>query len=111
MAPMQWDGKTFNQDYQTWVIMFSASPKNVTCWDEQLAKVMFGYKCEIQASIKFFPFMIMIRHTPRLKANNYLHSLIAMIDDNVNVEVIITQFLKKMKLITSIHENVLLNVE
>ncbi len=34
-----------------------------------------------------------------------------MIDDNVNVEVTTTQFLQKMKLIASIHENVLLNVE
>jgi hypothetical protein len=34
-----------------------------------------------------------------------------VIDDNVNVEVTTTQFLQKMKLIASIHENVLLNVE
>jgi hypothetical protein len=34
-----------------------------------------------------------------------------VIDDNVDVEVIATQFLQKMKLIASIHENVLLNVE
>jgi hypothetical protein len=34
-----------------------------------------------------------------------------VIDDNVNVEAATTQFLKKMKLISSIHENVLLNVE
>jgi hypothetical protein len=34
-----------------------------------------------------------------------------VIDDNVDVEVIATQFYKKMKLIANIHENVLFNVE
>jgi len=34
-----------------------------------------------------------------------------MTDDNVNVEVAATQFLQKMELIVSIHEDVLLNVE
>jgi hypothetical protein len=34
-----------------------------------------------------------------------------MTNDNVDVEVAATQFLLKVKLIASIHENVLLNVE
>jgi hypothetical protein len=55
--------------------------------------------------------MIMIGHAPHLKADNYLHSLTIMVDDNVDVEIIIAQFLQKMKLIASIHENVLFNVE
>jgi hypothetical protein len=38
--------------------------KNVDYWDEQLAKVMFGYRCGIQTSAKFSPFMILIGHTP-----------------------------------------------
>ncbi len=72
---------------------------------------MFGYKCEIQASTKFSPFMIMTGCTPRLRADNYLHSLITMIDDTIDAETVVAQFFQKMKLITSIHENVLLNVE
>jgi hypothetical protein len=55
--------------------------------------------------------MIVTGRTPRLKADNYLHSLTAVIDDSVAVEVVVAQFLQKMKLIASIHENVLLNVE
>jgi hypothetical protein len=27
------------------IIVLFAMPENVDCWDEQLAKVMFGYKC------------------------------------------------------------------
>jgi hypothetical protein len=55
--------------------------------------------------------MIMTSHAPHFKANNYLHSLTIMVDDNVHVETIVAQFLQKVKLIASIHENVLLNVE
>jgi hypothetical protein len=55
--------------------------------------------------------MIVTGRTPRLKADNYLHSLTAVIDDSVAVEMVVAQFLQKMKLIASIHENVLLNVE
>jgi hypothetical protein len=93
------------------ITILSATPKNIDCWDEQPAKVMFGYRCGIHASTKFSPFMIVTGHTPHLKADNYLHSLIVMIDYNVDVEVVAAQFLQKMKLIASIHENVLFNVE
>jgi hypothetical protein len=85
--------------------------KNANYWDEQLEKVMFGYKCGIQSSTKFSPFMILIGCTPRLRADNYLHSLTAMVDDIANAETTAEQFMQKMKLIASIHENVLLNVE
>jgi hypothetical protein len=34
-----------------------------------------------------------------------------MIDDTIDAETVVAQFFQKMKLITSIHENVLLNVE
>jgi len=74
------------------ITIFSTTPKNVDCWDEQLAKVMFGYRCGIQVSTKFSPFMIMIGCKPHLKANNYLHSLIVVVDDNVDVEIIATQY-------------------
>jgi hypothetical protein len=55
--------------------------------------------------------MILIGRTPRLRADNYLHSLTIVVDDSVNAEIITEQFMQKMKLITSIHENVLFNVE
>ncbi len=72
---------------------------------------MFGYRCGIQANTKFFPFMIMIGHTPHFRTDNYLHSLIVVVHENVDVETTTTQFLQKMKLIASIHANVLFNVE
>jgi hypothetical protein len=70
------------------ITMLSTTPENLDCWDEQLAKVIFGYRCRIQACTNFSPFMNMTGHTPCLRADNYLHTLIAMID----VEVVITKF-------------------
>jgi hypothetical protein len=55
--------------------------------------------------------MILTGRTPHLRVDNYLHALTAITDDDVDVEVAATQFLQKVKLIVSIHENVLLNVE
>jgi hypothetical protein len=69
------------------ITILAATPENVDCWDEHLAKVMFGYRCGIQASTKFSPFMILTGRTPRFRADNYLHALTAMTDDNVDVEV------------------------
>jgi transposase InsO family protein len=93
------------------ITILAATPENIDCWDEHLAKVMFGYRCGIQASTKFSPFMILTGRTPRLRADNYLHALTDVTDDSVDVEVAAAQFLQKVKLIASIHENVLLNVE
>jgi hypothetical protein len=55
--------------------------------------------------------MILTGRTSRPRADNYLHILTVVTDDNVNVEVAAAQFLQKMELIASIHEDVLLNVE
>jgi hypothetical protein len=93
------------------ITILSTTLENVDCWDEQLATIMFGYKCEIQTSTKFSPFMILTGRTPHLRADNYLHSLTTMVDDTTNVGTIAEQFLQKLKLIASTHENVLLNVE
>jgi hypothetical protein len=93
------------------ITVLVADPTNVDCWDEHLAKVLFGYRCGIQASTKFSPFMILTGRSPRLRADNYLNALTDVIEDGTDVEVAATQFLEKVKLIASIHESILLNVE
>jgi len=93
------------------ITVLAVDPANVNCWDEHLATVLFGYRCGVQASTKFSPFMIMTCRSPRLRANNYLNALINVIDDTTNVEDTAVQFLEKVRLIASIHESVLLNVE
>jgi transposase InsO family protein len=93
------------------ITVLATTPGKVDCWDEQLAKILFRYRCGIQASTKFSPFMIFIGRTPQLRVDNYLHAIIQETDDGVDVEVAAAQFLQKMELIASIHEGVLLNVE
>ncbi len=75
------------------ITVLAATPENINCWDEHLAKILFGYKCGIQSSTKFSPFMILTGCTPRFRADNYLHALIVITDDDVDVEVAATQFL------------------
>jgi hypothetical protein len=99
--------KTIKHD----ITVLAATPGNVDCWDEQLAKILFGYRCGIQASTQFSPFMILTGRTSRLRADNYLHSLTTVTDDGDDLEVVAAHFVQKMELIASIHEDVLLNVE
>jgi hypothetical protein len=93
------------------IIVLAANLANMNCWDEHLAKVFFGYRCGVQASTKFSPYMILTGRSPRLRADNYLNTLTDVIDDSSNVEDTTVLFLEKVKLIASIHEDVLLNVE
>jgi hypothetical protein len=93
------------------ITVLAANPANVSCWDEHLAKVLFGYRCGVQSSTKFSPFMVLIGRTPRLRADNYLNTLIDEIDDSATVEEVAAGFLEKVKLIASIHDNVLFDVE
>jgi hypothetical protein len=93
------------------ITVLATNPANVDCWDEHLAKMLFGYRCGVQASTKFSPFMVLTGRSPRLRADNYLSALTGTVDDEVDVGQVAAQFLEKAKLIASIHENVLLNVE
>jgi len=93
------------------ITVLVTNPANVDCWDEHLAKILFGYRCGIQASTKFSPFMILTGRSPRLRADNYLNALTDVTDDSANVEIAAAQFLQKVRLIASIHESVLFNVE
>jgi hypothetical protein len=93
------------------ITVLAADPVNVNCWDEHLAKVLFGYRCGVQASTKFSPYMILTGRTPRLRVDNYLQALTAETDERDGIEDTAAQFLQKMELIGSIHNNVMRNVE
>jgi hypothetical protein len=93
------------------ITVLATTPESVDYWDKHLAKILFGYRRGIQSSTKFSPFMILTGRTPRLRADNYLHALTIVTNDDVDVEIAASQFLQKVKLIANIHENVLLNVE
>ncbi len=54
--------------------------------------------------------MILTGRSPRLRADNHLNTLTDAIDDSSSVENAAEQFLEKVKLIASIHKDVLFNV-
>jgi hypothetical protein len=93
------------------ITILAANLAHMNCWDEHLAKVLFGYRCGIQASTKFSPFMILTGRTLHLWADNYLQTLTAETDEGDGIEEAAAQFLLKVELIGSIHNNVLCNVE
>jgi hypothetical protein len=68
------------------ITVLAADPANVDCWDEHLAKVLFGYMCGVQASTKFSPFMILIGRSLHLRANNCLNALTDVVDDEAGVK-------------------------
>jgi len=55
--------------------------------------------------------MILTGRTARLRADNLLQGLTVETDDGGSVEATAAQFLQKVELIASIHDNVLINVE
>jgi hypothetical protein len=68
------------------ITVLATNRANVDCWDEHLAKVLFGYRCGVQASTKFSPFMYLAGRSPQLRADNYLSALTSVVDDGVDVE-------------------------
>jgi len=74
------------------ITVLAADPTNVNCWDEHLAKVLFGYRCRIQASTKFSPFMILTGRSPHLRADNHLNALTNEVNDTSSVEDTVIQF-------------------
>jgi hypothetical protein len=92
------------------ITVLAANPANMNCWDELLAKVLFGYRCGIQSSTKFSPFTILTGRTPRLRVDNLLQALTDEMDENGSLEDIAAQFLRKVEPIASLHHNVLINV-
>jgi len=43
MATMQWDGGTTYQNHKTWSHYTFLMSKHDNSWDEQLARMLFGY--------------------------------------------------------------------
>jgi hypothetical protein len=59
----------------------------------------------------FFPFMVFIERTLRLKVDNFLSELTQTFDEELGVEQFIEQMIVKMELITKLHKAVLGNNE
>jgi hypothetical protein len=40
-----------------------------------ICRILFGYRCGVQANIRFPPHMNLTKHTPRLRVDNFLNPL------------------------------------
>jgi hypothetical protein len=54
---------------------------NIHDWDLVLPKILFGYRCGIQANMKYFPFMVLTIRKPRLTIDNTLSGLCDVFDE------------------------------
>jgi hypothetical protein len=80
-------------------------------WDLQLPRSLFGYGCSVQASIKFFLFMVLIGRTPRLTCYNELFAFTNVEKDELTLDEMIHIIMEKLKLISNMHSSVLENVD
>ncbi len=62
--------------------MLSSTIEHAPDWDEHFPRILFGYKCGVQASTCFSLHMILIGHIPKLQANNFLSLLVNVYDED-----------------------------
>ncbi len=72
-------------------------------WDDDLPRILFGYRCGIWASIKFSPHMTLTRWSLMLKVDNFLNSLGNTIDEDDDLVILAEHMIEKMQLITKMH--------
>jgi len=64
---------------------------NISSWDLLLLHILFGCRCGIQANIKYSPFMVLTRRTPRLTIDNNLTGLCDVFNEFVGPKVVVEQ--------------------
>ncbi len=74
-------------------------------------KSKFGYKCGVQVSTKFFPFMVLIGRTPRLTCDNGLFAFTNVEKDEFTLDEMTQLMVEKFKLISNMHSSMLENVD
>jgi hypothetical protein len=68
---------------------------NIQDWDSFLPKILFGYRCGIQANMKYSPFLVLTGRMPRLTIYNSLNGLCDVFDEHAS-EVMANQMILKM---------------
>jgi hypothetical protein len=66
---------------------------NIQDWDSLLQKILFAYRCGIQASMKYSPFMVLTSRMPRFTIDNNLSGLCYVFDDQTSPEIMVNQMI------------------
>jgi hypothetical protein len=69
---------------------------NIHDWDSLSPHIPFGYQCGIQASTKYFPFMVLVGRMLKLTIDNSLSALCDVFDEKASLEVMADQMILKM---------------
>ncbi len=69
--------------------ILSTTIDHVQDWDRQLLRILFGYHCDVQASTKISPHMLLIGRTLRLIVDNSLSLLVQAFKDDENPIIIV----------------------
>jgi len=77
--------KTINQGL---IVMVAV---NISSWDLLLLHILFGCRSGIRANIKYSPFMVLTRRTPRLTIDNNLTGLCDVFNEFVGPKVMVEQ--------------------
>ncbi len=91
--------------------LYVVSSIDLDNWDLQLPRILFGYKCGVQASTKFSPFMMLTGRTLRLTCNNGLSAFTNVEKDELTLDEMTQLMVEKFKLIYDMHSFVLENVD
>jgi transposase InsO family protein len=91
--------------------LFVMSSIDLDNWDLQLLRILFGYRCGVQASTNFSLFMVLIGRTPRFTCDNGLSTFTNVEKDELTLDEMTQLMVEKLKLIYEMHSFVLENVD
>jgi hypothetical protein len=92
-------GRVANTDYQMYGLTMLSST-HIQGWDTQLQRILFGYRCGVQASTRYSPYMVLIRCSPRLIVNNSLNGLCDVVNEQVGPKAMAGHILLKKQLVS-----------
>jgi hypothetical protein len=88
--------------------IFFPTSEHVWTWDEP--RILFRYRCGVQANTKFSPHMILIGRIPKLQVNKLFSPLVGTYNEDDDPEIMAKKMIEKMQLISKMHGQILNNV-
>ncbi len=78
------------------LIVLFVTLERIRNWDKHLPKILFKYQCGIQTSTKFFPHMLLIGKTFKLRADNFLNPLVQTFEEDAKLSILVVETIDKL---------------